>query len=211
MDHCCPSMFESYYTNKNSPKGECGQFLKYHKQPTDCLSLAESVVIHKLKQFSSPADLIMTNVPWLILPSFANLVKWWTRFTLAAWYRCSGVSCKRRRRKRNNLIYNLLLVTSRIQICFCFVFSDLVDDPDELHWGERFSCSLLNSCQDLLLSLVTVADVVSDFCNSILNHGPMTCSEDRRWKSKTCTKTSQERVILTQRQKEHWRGHIKLN
>lgn len=69
------------------------------------------------KQFSPPPDLIMTNIPWLILPSFASLVKWWTRFTLAAWYRCSGVSCRRRRK---TLIYHLLLVTSWIQMRLFF-------------------------------------------------------------------------------------------
>lgn len=36
------------------------------------------------------------TIPRLILPSFSSFFKWWTRFTLAAWCRCSGVSWERK-------------------------------------------------------------------------------------------------------------------
>lgn len=57
---------------------------------------------------------------------------------------------------------------------------DLINDLDELHRGESLSCSILNGCQDLLLSLVPVADVVSDLRARILNHRSVTCTEDRK-------------------------------
>lgn len=31
----------------------------------------------------------------MIFPSFSSFVRWWTRLMLAAWCRCSGVSCRR--------------------------------------------------------------------------------------------------------------------
>ena len=57
--------------------------------------------------------------------------------------------------------------------------TDLIDHLDQLHGGERLSCSILNGCQDLLFSLVPVADVVFDLGAGILNHRPVTCTEQR--------------------------------
>lgn len=58
------------------------------------------------------------------------------------------------------------------------VCSDLIDDLDKLHGGEGFSCSILDGLQDLLLSLVPVADVLTDFRGRILDHWAVTCTED---------------------------------
>lgn len=54
--------------------------------------------------------------------------------------------------------------------------SDLVDDLDQLHGGESLSCSVLNGCQDLLLSLLPVVDVVPDLHGCVLDHRSVTCS-----------------------------------
>lgn len=54
------------------------------------------------------------------------------------------------------------------------VFPDLINNLDKLHGGKRLSCSILNGCQDLLLSLVPVAHIVSDLRASILNHRAVT-------------------------------------
>lgn len=62
---------------------------------------------------------------------------------------------------------------------------DLVDRLDELHGGKRFPRSIVNCCQDLLFSLVPVADVVADLGASILNYRPMSCSgiSRNRWRA----------------------------
>lgn len=57
--------------------------------------------------------------------------------------------------------------------------SDLVDDLDQLHGGERLSGSILNGCQDLLLSLLSVADVEFDLHACVLDHRSVTCSHNR--------------------------------
>lgn len=57
--------------------------------------------------------------------------------------------------------------------------SDLVDDLDQLHGGESLSGSILNGCQDLLLSFLSVVDVVFDLHACVLDHRSVTCSHNR--------------------------------
>lgn len=43
---------------------------------------------------------VSDDKPRLIFPSFSSFFRWWTRFTLAAWCRYSGVSLKRSSEKK---------------------------------------------------------------------------------------------------------------
>lgn len=40
------------------------------------------------------------DIPGMIFPSFSSFFKWWTRFTLAAWCRYSGVSWRKKKKHR---------------------------------------------------------------------------------------------------------------
>lgn len=218
------------------------------------------------------AVVVRDDVPRLILPSFSSFFKWWTRFTLAALCRYSGVSWERssvwsichfspNKNKHFTVITSMTGTQTgstrdclqaayfaypsfAVLVCIFSMFTlyfeglkaspssvddneqaypelqrqqskcgegvlqhtaglsfttptglplttgwtkhqrnrrfcpDLIDDLDELHWGKSLSCSILNGCQDLLLSLVPVADVVSDLRASILNHRSVTCTEN---------------------------------
>lgn len=50
------------------------------------------------------------TIPRLILPSFSSFFKWWTRFTLAAWCRCLGVSWE-----KSNTSFSVIFLWSSLK------------------------------------------------------------------------------------------------